>query len=201
MLRSTLILCKIPVSGLLIFLFFPQWLACTWQSSYNTSGPFQSLVLCCSSDIRPSSSVHYSLFSWFSRKKKKITNLKPIPTKLASNFQSPACLQRDQQYASQRISFPWSLGLLGGLPGELRYMFLSEITACHRPQWLSSHAGANLPTSLDINKEWVLQGVDDLRASFPSGGGEKREISHLLHRRNSLCISGSCTLSHERETD
>lgn len=71
MLRSTLILCKIPVSGLLIFLFFPQWVACTWQSSYNTSGPFQSLVLCCGSDIRPSSSVHYSLFSWFSRRKKK----------------------------------------------------------------------------------------------------------------------------------
>lgn len=51
-------------------------------------------------------------------------NLKPFPSKLEPNPQSPASLQRDQQSAPQHISFPRSAGLLVGLLGEPRSIFL-----------------------------------------------------------------------------
>lgn len=80
------------------------------------------------------------------------------PTKPESNLQSPASLQRDQQYASQRNSFATHLSLLVGLlspSSPLRYMVLSKITACFcemRPQWVSPPACANLITSSGILK-------------------------------------------------
>lgn len=50
-------------------------------------------------------------------------NLKPFPSKLEPNPQSPASLQRNQQSAPQRISFPRSTSLLVGLLGEPRSIF------------------------------------------------------------------------------
>lgn len=89
------------------------------------------------------------------------------PTKPESNLQSPASLQRDQQYASQRNSFATHLSLLVGLlfpSSPLRYMVLSKITACFcemRPQWVSPPACANLITSSgtiinEFSRVWTI---------------------------------------------
>lgn len=72
------------------------------------------------------------------------------PTKPESDLQSPASLQRDQQYASQHNSFTTHLSLLVGLlspSSPLRCVVLSKITACFcesRPQWVSPPASHQL---------------------------------------------------------
>lgn len=176
------ILHKVPFSGALIFTFFPT-------GSYRDGG---LSVLDTAATIRQAPSralswpaaqtsglAHLFITTCSPGSEGKTNpNLKPFPSNLESNPQSPASLQRDQQSAPQLPSFPRSPGLLVGLPGEPRSIFLGEITACFyqtRPQRISFPSCANLLISPDTNNEWVLQGMDDLRACHLDKKGEGKK--------------------------